>query len=165
MTPEQAARFWAKVDKSGECWIWTGPKTKFGHGTFMGHGAHRIAWELERGPIPPGICICHNCPGGDNPACIRPAHMFQGTQVENTADRVAKGRSTRANGKPRILSLEKAREIRARYAAGETPATLAREFGCKPQNISRIVNGSHWREPEDTLRGRVAARRAQERKS
>jgi hypothetical protein len=54
--------------------------------------AHRFAWEIAKGPIPDGLGVLHNCPGGDNPACVNVAHLWLGTQAENMADMAAKGR-------------------------------------------------------------------------
>lgn len=149
MTPEQIARFWAKVDKSGECWLWTGARKGNGYGNYRvgnkHYSAHRLAWELEHGPIPPGKNVCHDCPGGDNPLCVR--HLWLGTQAENNADRSAKGRSSRHIGEVnRKLRPETVQLIRAKYAAGNTtyPA-LAQEFGCCPQHIWGIVSGRSWR--------------------
>ena len=66
------------------CVEWTGYKNPKGYGVrrFMGvlYYAHRLAWEIENGPIPKGMCICHHC---DNPACIKTSHLFVGTQREN----------------------------------------------------------------------------------
>src|SRR5229473_1742306 len=63
-------RFWAKVDKSGKCWLWTGSTNRRGYGSFrVHHGipslAHRYAYELEIGPVPDGKFVCHSC---DTPA-------------------------------------------------------------------------------------------------
>ena len=94
------ARFWNKVDKSGACWLWTASARK-GYGHFRvgarSKGSHRVSWELERGPIPEGLHVLHNCPGGDNRACVNPDHLWLGTNADNMADKVAKGRHTNQN--------------------------------------------------------------------
>jgi hypothetical protein len=94
-----SARFWPKVSKSDGCWTWTG-KTGNGYGQIRiagkGSGligAHRLSWALHYGPIPAGLFVCHNCPDGDNPLCVRPEHLFLGTHEQNMADMVAKGRA------------------------------------------------------------------------
>lgn len=83
-----AERFWAKVDRSGECWVWTGPKHSAGYGLLRFNGkqisAHRLAWQLVGGQIWPGLCICHHC---DNPPCVRPEHLFIGSHRDNMRDR------------------------------------------------------------------------------
>jgi len=45
--------------------------------------AHRAAWILTVGPIPAGLLACHRC---DNKLCVRPAHIFLGTAVDNQQD-------------------------------------------------------------------------------
>jgi hypothetical protein len=85
-----AERFWEKVDKTGDCWLWTG-STNHGYGQFYVKGkssparAHRVAYELTTGLIPEGMeldHLCHNrdasCPGGftcPHRACVNPAHL------------------------------------------------------------------------------------------
>jgi len=90
-------RFWQKVDKSGDCWLWTGYINPSGYGQFqetstLSERAHRTSWKLANGPIPPGMFVCHHC---DNPPCVNPAHLFIGTGNDNMADKVAKGRQAR----------------------------------------------------------------------
>jgi hypothetical protein len=97
--PNTPETFWSRIDKNGPngCWLWTGSKTRGGYGALRyqkkRYRAARLAWELTHGPIPDGLCVLHNCPGGDNPACANPAHLWLGTNAENSADMVRKGRA------------------------------------------------------------------------
>lgn len=100
-------RFWSKVLKTKECWLWTGatkgagPQAAYGHFHIQGRGlvpAHRYAYETLVGAIPEAMSVCHNCPSGDNPACVRPDHLFLGTQSDNMRDMIRKGRGNRATG-------------------------------------------------------------------
>jgi hypothetical protein len=94
----RAERFWAKVYKNGPvpqhipelgpCWLWTAYISE-GYGEFESTTAHRTAWELTYGPIPLGFDVLHRC---DNRTCVRPAHLFLGTDLDNARDREAKGR-------------------------------------------------------------------------
>lgn len=79
------------------CIEWLGSRDENGYGRVHCGGtprlAHRVAWELENGPIPSGLCVLHGC---DNPPCINPSHMFLGTQADNMRDMVKKGRQANA---------------------------------------------------------------------
>jgi hypothetical protein len=80
-TPEE--RFWAKVEKSDECWIWTAAKAN-GYGLFYidGHliSSHRMSYQWEIGPIPDGMELDHLC---RNRACVNPAHLEPVSRSEN----------------------------------------------------------------------------------
>lgn len=100
----------SKVDKSGECWLWTGACDRHGYGKFqVGFGgraqkhyrAHRFGYEALVGPIPEGKVVCHSC---DNPPCVNPAHLWLGTMKDNTQDMYRKGRHTPAWGHSLNLS-------------------------------------------------------------
>jgi hypothetical protein len=110
-------RFWEKVVRLpvgsvNACWVWAAVKNKQGYGQFrVGRKmvlAHRFSWFLTHGKESE-VCVCHRC---DNPSCVRPDHLFEGSNSDNIADRVAKGRSGRGGGRPRSLSDEDIASIR-----------------------------------------------------
>lgn len=91
-TPEQ--RFWERVNKTETCWLWTG-HTRGGYGRMMIGGqknytVHRYSWELHNGPIDEGSDVLHTC---DVRNCVYPGHLYLGTDVENSQDRVDRDRS------------------------------------------------------------------------
>jgi hypothetical protein len=102
-----AERFWSKVNKNGPtmphmttaCWAWTATRIQGGYGRLglnrKHHLAHRVAWEMANGSVPAGLDVLHRC---DNPPCVNVEHLFLGTQADNTADMIAKGRERHACG-------------------------------------------------------------------
>jgi hypothetical protein len=88
--------FWADVRLSDHCWEWVGPIGAGGYGAFgaadragLPQRAHRASWIIHFGPIPDGLNVLHHC---DNRPCVRPSHLFLGTQADNIHDMIAKGR-------------------------------------------------------------------------
>lgn len=88
-------RFWEKVDKTENCWLWSASVNNQGYGEIhLGERndhcyAHRFSWMINKGPIPKGLFVLHRC---DNPRCVNPNHLFLGTQKDNLHDAMAKGR-------------------------------------------------------------------------
>lgn len=93
------ARFWSKVKQTEGCWLWMGARDPDGYGSFRvgsrGTHAHRIAYALKVGHIPSGFSVLHKC---DNPPCVRPDHLFLGTQLDNVHDMMSKSRGNKARG-------------------------------------------------------------------
>lgn len=145
------ARFWAKVDKSGECWTWTGARTQSGYGwaNLLGVAgrsarAHRVSWWIANGPIPPGLFVCHKC---DNRSCVRPDHLFTGTCADNNRDMARKGRVVTRRGStcPHTrLTEDNVREIRA-LAASMARKDIAARFGVGYRCILHIVGRTSWK--------------------
>lgn len=157
-------RFWEKVDKTGDCWLWTAALfQQNGYGqAWDGERpttAHRVAYRITYGDPPPDKpFVLHRC---DVRACVRPTHLFAGSQADNIHDMDTKGRRRtvarrgEANAGARLTSAQ-VHEIRELYAAGGakyrgvgrraiTHRTLAARFGVSHNSIGRIVKGLAWR--------------------
>ncbi len=159
--PEEIRSIWEKRKKiivsENDCWIWQGAKSKDGYGHF-GHNkvtilAHRMTYQLCVGDIPDKLHVCHNCPGGDNPACCNPSHLFVGTDVDNVRDCVKKGRHTPASlpgesNPSSKLTAEQVIEIRRLYKIESYRGyrkELAAEYNVSSCTIRRILDGKSWK--------------------
>lgn len=151
--PTVAERFYAKVSKTPTetgCLEWTAG-LRNGYGYFNPDGtnvyAHRFAWELVNGHIPPGMYACHAC---DNRKCCNPAHIFIGTPTENAHDRDRKGRTAtnpnpgESNGNSK-LTAEQVREIRSQKYADWYDGDIAAEFGVSRTLIAGVLSCRSWR--------------------
>lgn len=141
-------RFWAKIEKTPLCWEWTASKDHDGYGKLRLRGksekAHRVSWTLEHGDIPAGMCVLHRC---DNRKCVRPSHLFLGTQADNIADCTAKGRTLRGERGPHaILKEAEVIQIRALYQdGGFSFATLGKRFSVARETIAAVMSRRSWR--------------------
>jgi hypothetical protein len=148
--------FWQRIKRMPNgCWEWQGVRSPLGYGRYypeMGAKlqSHRHAYELARGPIPPGMHVLHRC---DNPPCCNPDHLFLGTHQDNMVDRQAKGRTRtgtlRGTDNPGAkFTADDVRRIRARVESGETRTAIAHEYGVSLSAISLLTLRKHYQEVE-----------------
>lgn len=154
-----ADRFWSKVNRTDECWVWTGAVYVNGYGAFVtwenskrrNWKAHRMAWILTNGPIPNGLRVCHHC---DNPPCVRPTHLFLGTDADNLRDARNKGRRLPLRHRPgkargerqhsAKLTAADVADIRRENHNGIRQVDLAVRFGVSQGTISAAVRRQTW---------------------
>lgn len=150
---EKVDRFLQKVKVGNGCWEWQGFKDKGGYGRYKWCDrknwiAHRLLWNLFIGDMSdPDIKLCHHC---DNRCCVRPSHMFVGSQEDNIKDCVAKGRHRTGMKLGRLnrnakLTDDKVREIRRLYSEGLTQVELGRQFGVAHTNIGNVLRKNTWK--------------------
>lgn len=170
VTVARDAYFTPKVDRSGDCWNWTGAIDADGYGHAWDPvekrriGAHQLAYVLASGaPIPVGGTVCHTC---DNRACMRNdergvyvlrgveypryGHLWLGTSVANTADKMEKGRHVGARLGERNhnakLTEDAVRDMVKWYARGmATSSELGRIFGLRREGVATIARGVKWK--------------------
>lgn len=157
-------RLWSRVDKSGECWTWTGPVDRKGYGYMYvrpGKGGgvhrftHRVSYELSTGrPIPDNMLVCHRC---DNPPCVRPDHLFLGTQSDNLKDMRTKGRhavgeriwKNRFHWKGTQHHMSKLTpdiviEIRKMHRRRTSMSNIALRYGVSGNTVRDVIYGVTW---------------------
>jgi|ERR1035438_4988487 hypothetical protein len=148
-------KFWGRVNMNGPtiyehlgpCWEYSHCIDSDGYGRVFVAGkyqkAHRVAWRLTFGKYPEP-CGLHRC---DNRLCVRPSHVFEGTQGDNTADRDAKKRTAHqhgmTNGTAKLTDAE-VLEIRWLYETGIRVNSLAKQFGISHSIVSEILSGKRW---------------------
>lgn len=149
-------RFWSKVLKTPTCWLWTGVTVRDGYGQFYFRDgqlrrqwpAHRYSYQLENGPIPFGMLVLHKC---DNPPCVRPDHLFTGTQADNIADCISKGRRRITFGSAKshaVINESVALQIKTMHDESSkekgTKARISRVLGVDRHIVCRVLNGQSW---------------------
>lgn len=154
-------RFWMKVNKDGpmhpydpalgRCWVWIAACFPNGYGEFQLDGrtigAHRVSYFLTNGEFPPDLA-CHSC---DNHPCCNPAHLFPGTNLDNSRDMVAKGRSPKGQKRPGTgpagLRNHGAIALEVIEAIRNTPGRVrdvAKLLGVGKSTVSVVRRGQHW---------------------
>lgn len=144
-------RFEKYIDRSGDCHIWIGCKHSKGYGSFqLGYEhnnkkayAHRFAYELYIGKIPKGLLILHKC---DNPSCVNPAHLFTGTNADNSKDMVSKNRQAKGSK----IASSKLKEsivikIKSMLEKGITHKIIAEKFKVSRDTVTKINTGKTWK--------------------
>lgn len=143
------SRFIRHVDRSaGDCWIWTGALAagygRFGMGRIPGSkvpryktvGAHQFAWMLANGDIPVGMLVCHDC---DNKRCVRPSHLFLGTDQDNVDDMLSKQRHDSKLTSDQVLIVM---ELLAKGKIGYLG--ISKMFDVTKGDIAHIAQGRSW---------------------
>lgn len=138
MSSNTPGSFWARVDKSGDCWLWTGAVGGRGYGQLQYRGrqwlAHRLAYTLAVGLIAKGLSVC-----------VRPDHLWLGTYHENMADAFGKGRVRRGeeHGGARLWPAAVVL-IRLLVAAGVPGVVVAHRFNVNANTVYSITSGRTW---------------------
>lgn len=145
-------RFWKYVEKTNDCWLWTGAKTHGGYGV-LNNGAkviraHRLSYQIHRGDFSPDLDILHKC---DNPSCVNPDHLSTGTAKDNVADMFQKGRGYVVGGASgekhpgAKLTQSQVDAIRSEYIPHVMSfQKLADKYGVSKRAIQFIVHRKQW---------------------
>lgn len=156
MKAQDITRFWSKVKKTRKCWEWTACLSSDGYGVFRVRNknkrAHRVAYELCVGPIPASKCVLHVC---DNTKCVKPTHLWLGTNADNVHDAMQKGRfkawaiplKCRARGERHGMSKlteHIVRKIKQRYKDGERQTDIAEDYGITRHTVWNVVHHRTW---------------------
>lgn len=146
-----AQRLERQTDRSPHptgCWTWVGAVHANGYGVILANGrqvgAHRAAYELAKGSVPPGLMVLHSC---DNPVCVNPDHLRAGTHDDNMRDKVERGRQARLSGEsaPNArLTQADVDEIRAAAHSGARHRVIAQRYGVSRSNVGMIVQHKRW---------------------
>jgi hypothetical protein len=140
LSPIQLARFWSRIEPAPDfqCWEWRGRSSPKGYGRWGEFLAHRVAYELVKGPIPSGLIVRHKC---DNPPCCNPRHLEVGTYADNSADCVARGRIAKGDTHGRKKITESQIELIHTNPEKLTVRQMASLIGCAPSTVSMIRSG------------------------
>ena len=145
MTLEE--RFWSKVAMAGpdDCWPWTAAQSRNGYGNFYVDGswlgAHRVAHYLTYGVEPGEQHVLHAC---DNKLCCNPHHLWLGTNQENTADKMNKGRGNQARGEQQGSAKLIEEQVLAIRDDPRAHRAIAAEYGIHHSSVCSIKKRKTW---------------------
>jgi len=137
-----------KVDEETGCWVWQEHTDRDGYGLFWRNAkryrVHRLMYELHNGESPGTLNVCHDC---DNPPCCNPAHLWLGTNGDNTRDAMRKGRLAVGDrsGVSRF-TIEIVTEAVDRVARGESQASVSRSLGISTGALQCVLLGRTWQQ-------------------
>jgi hypothetical protein len=138
-------RFWDKINKTNSCWLWTGRPDDSGYGVIRYKGkktkAHRLSWFLHFGHVPKNLHVLHKC---DTPPCVRPDHLFLGTDLDNAQDRDKKKRRKPLQGELHGAAKLKSEDIIAIRQSTASAKDIARQFGIDRNYVYKIIKRKHW---------------------
>lgn len=142
-------RFWSQVEKTDECWTWTGYTNEAGYGRLGRFGeiglilSNRLAWWIQTGQEPPDDkMVCHSC---DNPPCVRPDHLWLGDANANIQDMVEKGRSCKGEKHFKAkLTDNDVIDIRSLRSFGASISDLAEAYLVAGRTIDAVVRRYTW---------------------
>lgn len=162
LTPQEAAHFWSRIDKSpgngpwGNCWLRIGATCASVRSVFFIRS--RMAYYLATGDDPGTMEVCHHC---DVRECCNPAHLFKGTHADNMRDCLNKGRmatgfnhGTHTHPNSRTIGERSARAILSEYDVrsilnllkrGATQREIGILFGVSRNTIASIARGDNWK--------------------
>lgn len=142
-TQERIAFRTDRAAEAAACWKWRGSHTKSGYATMRWKGKLvRVSRMIAN--TPDGLCALHRC---DNPGCVNPAHIFNGTNLTNVVDRDRKGRQAKGERiGVSVLSEAQVREIRSKYVPRKySRRRLALEYGVSHGAIWYVTTGKNWK--------------------
>ena len=127
------------------CWVWQGYCGPKGYGTIANTKGqlpamlrtHRLAWEFANGrPVPQGLQVLHDC---DNPPCCNPSHLFLGTNADNNADMMSKGRNRVSRGSRNRTAANKVADVIRLRASGVASEAIADRLLIHRSTVDRIL--------------------------
>lgn len=154
LSPSFPSRFFSKVQITESCWIWHGAKNhKNGYGVLSKWHegkliySHRASWLLHFGPIENGLHVLHNCPDGDRKDCVNPAHLYLGTEKQNSHDAWEKCQINNV-GESHVLSKlteDTVAEITELWDAGVSATQLSNIYGMSRDALWKAATGRRWK--------------------